>query len=83
MLDLEAEMNTSESQPEISWDMFNIEFCGKHGFSMVNVHSRLERDFVGYYLQHRLQHHTRRHLYSSNGFYGYAYLGNTGYTKKS
>ena len=77
MLDLEVLINMNDSQPDISWNIFNTDFCGQHGFTMVNIHSRLEQDFVGYYLQHRLQHHTRRHLFASNGFYGYVYLGNT------
>ena len=42
---------------------------------MVNIHSKLENDFVGFFLQHRLQYRSKRHLSSGQEYYGFSYLG--------
>ena len=42
---------------------------------MVNIHSKLENEFVGFFLQHRLQYLSKRHLSYGEEYYGFSYLG--------
>ena len=58
-----------------SWDRFNLEACKYYNWTMVDIHSKLENDFVGFILQHRMQYLSKRHLGTEEDHYGYAYLG--------
>lgn len=75
MLDLEKLKETTVNLTNVGWNYTLENICGKFGWYLVNVHSKLEQDFVGFFLQHRVQGSNRRHILEPDGYYGYAYLG--------
>ena len=72
---------------EITWEESLSKLCGVYNWSLVNIHSKLEQDFVGYYLKYKLLYPKRKEeILSNNGIDlgykgndGYAYLGNVSF----
>ena len=56
---------------EIGWETYS-KFCGVQGWTLVNIHSRKEQDFVMYYLQQRLLFPTVK---PAMGYDIFCYLG--------
>ena len=85
LLDLVALQSKNESMfVNVSWNMLHNTICPHYNWTMVNIHSQREQDFIGYFLHHKLQGGSGRDMDSKSDKFDYAYLGmlNTGAVKR-
>ena len=85
LLDLVALQSKNESMfVNVSWNMLHHMICPYYNWTMVNIHSQREQDFVGYFLHHKVQNGTRRYIYNTSDKFDYTYIGklNTGGVKR-
>ena len=72
-----VDLKNEEKDPgksDISWDLFNAEFCGQQRWSMINVHSRSEQEFIREWTKRVIN--IKHAVANPGGYNGYAYLGN-------
>ena len=76
LLDLVALQSKNESMfVNVNWNILHNTICPHYNWTMVNIHSQREQDFIGYFLHHKLQGGSRRNIYSKSDKFDYAYLG--------
>ena len=76
LLDLVALQSKNESMfVNVNWNIVHNTICPHYNWTMVNIHSQREQDFVGYFLHHKLQGGSQRNMYSKSDKFDYAYLG--------
>ena len=81
LLDLVALQSKNESMfVNVSWNMLHHMICPYYNWTMVNIHSQKEQDFIGYFLHHKLQNGSRRYTHNNSDKFDYTYIGklNTG-----